>query len=184
MPLPEMIRIDEQDWEERRRLLADGWREIEVLETWAGSTQLFASPVRLATPSDLPAMLRIARESFEFDRLHVDDEVSKVDADEAKERHVVQAMHSSEWHVYVYGERPCGFLIARAEDGILRVELIAVNLDHRGRGVAQALIRFAASDLAFCKTIVAGTQMHNDPAKRLYGFLGMSVQKMERTFHK
>lgn len=183
MPLPEMKRIPEDDYEQRRQLLADGWRDIGILETWCGSTE-FASPVRLATPSDLPVMLRIARESFEFDRLHADETVSKAEASEVKELHVVQAMHESSRYVYVYGERPCGFLIVRTEGCVLHVELIAVNLDHRGRGVAQALIRFAASDLAQCKTIVAGTQMANEPAKRLYGYLGMSVSKLERTFHR
>jgi ribosomal protein S18 acetylase RimI-like enzyme len=178
-----MKRIDEQDWEQRRQLLADGWREIEVLETWRGKKEV-QQLCRLAKWGDVPALLRITRNEFKSDRLHSDPAVSDAEADEFKEMCLLQAMQEASSYVYVYGERPVGFLVVRPEDYKLCIKMIAVDSKQRERGVARALVEFATRELSFCTAIEAGTQMNNESARSFYKSLGMSVVSMERTFHR
>jgi ribosomal protein S18 acetylase RimI-like enzyme len=196
MPLPEMIRIDEQDWEERRKLLADGWREIEVLETWCTQPIRYTF-VRPAAAADLPEIARIAFESFTHDRLHKDPNVSDADASFSKVRTVLEAFASDKKKVFVSGgekpgKRVSAFLVLepnRYDDdnpigtGVARVDLIAVDRENIGEGHASSLIQSVMRDFGI-NHLVAGTQMHNEPAKKLYESLGMSVVKRERTFHR
>jgi ribosomal protein S18 acetylase RimI-like enzyme len=198
MPLPEMIRIPEDDYEQRRELLANGWREIEVLETYEGQwhgKRTLRGNVRNFEPTDRHALMDIAGKSFEYDRLHVDKYRY---ADMAKIDWLVGRMDCRPGNIYV-DYRTRGFITfehfmteTRSVDGggfvtsakdihTIEIDLIAVADDSRGMGVARDLVMHAASG----KHIVrAGTQMHNEPARALYKSLGMSVVKMERTFHR
>jgi ribosomal protein S18 acetylase RimI-like enzyme len=186
MPLPEMIRIDEQDWEKRRALLADGWREIEVLETYgARITQVGCRPMH---PDELDAVMSIARKSFVYDRLHSDETVAKDDADEFKAATVQNTLVDQTKLVIVHGDPIDGFILVRPEHECSRgnkliVELIAVAERARGKGIAKKLIAFACAMFG-ASEVFAGTQMRNEAAKGMYESLGWSVEKRERTFHR
>lgn len=179
--LPEMIRIDEQDYDKRRELMADGWREIEVLETYEG--ECITDRVRTVRPIEIDHVLNIVRESFTYDRLHVDETVDNAEADGSKLGWLKHRCLYKPHTVYVMGTPPRGFLAVTMDRGDMVIDLIAVDSSHRGKGIAHALIRHAAHD-TLAKSIRAGTQMTNGPAKRLYKSLGMSVVKQQRTFHR
>jgi ribosomal protein S18 acetylase RimI-like enzyme len=186
MPLPEMIRIDEQDWEKRRALLADGWREIEVLETYGTRHGNSTLVIRPADGKELSAICDVAIASLSFDRLHQDETVSKEAADLAKVQFILDAFGDPEKIIYVHGHPVNAFLIVTQHSWAkhhMTVNLVAVAPEMRKRGLAAGMIEKARRTLgAFA--IDAGTQMHNEPAKKLYESLGMSVVKRERTFHK
>jgi ribosomal protein S18 acetylase RimI-like enzyme len=193
MPLPEMIRIDEQDWEKRRALLADGWREIEVLETYEGPAksaerdEIDADGMREPEKEDHPHLVALAMTGFKYDRLHFDKEVDPAVADAAKVIGIVNALeqHDGEKFVAVHGSPPDAFLVCSMDDdnSVLVVDLVAVSASSQRRGIASKMIGALGSVIA-PRVIRAGTQMHNEPAKKLYESLGMSVVSRQRTFHR
>jgi ribosomal protein S18 acetylase RimI-like enzyme len=182
-----MIRIDEQDWEKRRALLADGWREIEVLETYEGPV-LNRAQYRnafLASNSDIEDLCAMTR-LFTHDRLHSDELVPTEEADAAKAEAVRRAFNTG-GYIYVYWDPEFdmadGFISVYRKGATMAVDLIVVREHARSRGVAAGLMKHAATKL-LADHMQAGTQMRNEPAKKLYESLGMSVVKRERTFHK
>lgn len=184
--LPEMKRIPEDDYDQRRQLMADGWREIEVLETYRGKRRQ-RWKCRPADIADVPRVVEIAERSFKFDRLHTDEAIEKADADQAKVRAVLSALGDSRKKCYVCGDPVQGFIIVEFTDDPLsadfRIDLIAVDDSYRSGGVGRSLILSLVEE-AGAQNYEASTQMTNEPAKRLYESLGMTVVKRERTFHK
>lgn len=177
MPLPSVKRIPFDDEEGAKRLAADGWREIEVLETW----ETGKSFVRPALRSDLPAVVAIAGEVFTYDRLHADREVANEDASAVKAEFARAAFDDRIRMIHVHGEPVDGFLISRLKGQHLIIDLVGVKKGHRGNGIAGQMIREAAKDADW---IVAGTQSTNEPARHLYASLGMKIVKRERTYHR
>jgi ribosomal protein S18 acetylase RimI-like enzyme len=186
MPLPEMIRIPEDDYEQRRKLLSEGWREIEVLETWATQHGDHLIVIRQASRTELPAICDIAIASLSLDRLHHDVLVGKELADLEKVRFIIGAYADPTKIVYVHGSPVNAFLIVTPPPTYaahMTVDLVAVAPEMRERGLASGMIEVARRTLG-AWSVSAGTQMHNEPARALYKSLGMSVVKMERTFHR
>lgn len=179
--LPEMIRIDEQDWEKRRELLADGWREIEVLERYEG--ECITDRIRTVGVRDIETVKAIAKSGFEYDRWHIDTEISKEEADNSKLTWLEERCREKPHTVYVKGTPVNGFVVVTPDRGDMIIELVSVAFEHRGNGIATALIRHAAHD-TLAKNICAGTQMTNERAKALYESLGLKVVRRWRTFHK
>jgi ribosomal protein S18 acetylase RimI-like enzyme len=195
MPLPEMIRIPEGDYEQRRKLLSEGWREIEVLETYWGPAPEEhkhdgIDHIMWRGDSTLVEACCLAMRCFTHDRLHKDETVPKEHADMMKVITVAQHNRHIDEDLFVYGSPVSAFLLSHhgyselhQQFGLV-VELIAVDEPARGRGIAKKLVQHAAESYGKLKYIEAGTQMHNEPAKKLYESLGMSVVKRERTFHR
>lgn len=191
MGLPEVCRIPYDDRARRDELLALGWREIEVLETWSGQAPLVGGNLRseLATKHDLEALQTLAVDSFKYDRLHADPKVRKIDADAAKAKWVADAMADPERIVTVMRLNGgiAGFLIYRADRihhrRCLIIDLLAVDEKYRQKGIARQLVAQAASAGGF-RRIKAGTQSTNEPARAFYKGLRMKVSRKQRTFHK
>lgn len=181
MPLPECTRLDHDDAATRERLLSDGWREIEVLETWKGlAPRGVGLPVYTAEKSDIGRLQSIALASFTEDRLHKDPLVAKEDADAAKAKWVSDAVTDYRRKVYVIGEPPDAFLSFFPGETII-IDLLAVHPDAHGRKIGTSLIIAACHDAKF---VQAGTQSTNEAARSLYRSLGMEIIKRQRTFHR
>ena len=197
--LPFCVRINFDDAQSREALRKDGWREIEVLETWECRTPFPSSRnvrVRLIEPGDVPACEQIAETAFEFDRLHIDPKVPDDLANEHKRGAVRNAMAGC-CQIYVavdfswrndgltlprLVEQAVGFNIVKRDGPVAVIDLIAVAKGWQRRGVGQALLRAVLTPDT--EIIRAGTQAVNEPARNLYRRCGFSLVKKQRTFHK
>ena len=75
-----------------------------------------------------------------------------------------------------------GFVGARKDGDIARIELVYVDVASRGRGLGRALIREAVSGLAASDVTVV-TQIGNVAAQRLYQSLGLRSRRTLTVLH-
>ena len=185
--LPEVTRIDADDEGGREKLLADGWREIELLETWGGPIdQRQCYWVVRAASYDIEPMKELARRSFVHDRLHKDAAVGAEEANEAKAAWVERHSLNTSGLTFVartIAKQVIGFLCVRLDGSAVIIDLLAVDAGYRRCGVGDTLIRFAIGCIQPEK-IRAGTQETNYGARCFYQSLGMKPVKAERTFHR
>lgn len=203
MTLPLCVRIDVDDSRSAENLKADGWRDIEILETWAGTiwkrqiTDISLDSVyplgRRAVPEDMPACIDIARRAFIYDRLHADPQVPRELADQAKEdwvRRIFATDYMDTW-IAEWDGKTAAFASLRHWRGDDRrdfgavVDLIAVDPDCKGRAIGQRLLRTTLDTVSDgFMHLRAGTQQSNGPARKMYRNLGMNIIYRQRTFHK
>lgn len=177
--LPLCVRIATDDERSREALLADGWREIEILETWENGLTLREqhSCIHEACPEDFTPCLSIALEASKHDRLRHDPAVPSRVADHARGKHLESEFENSFVLVFKVVDHVKGFITCRNR----RVGLFAVAPDQQGKGYGAALL---AELIRRVGTVAAGTQEHNEPARRLYRHMGFTLVERQRTFHK
>ena len=190
MTLPHCVRIDADDARSAQELRADGWREIEILETWLRNTDVSAHPapqVESAKPSDMMACQAIAAQAFKCDRLHSDPYVDPNEACQVKIDWVANAFKTAPGNIMVARDIDSqveGFVIMKPEGVNTLIDLIAVHPDRQRHGVARRLIA-AVMNCAYNKAaIVAGTQEANTAGRNTYRNCGFRIIKRQRTFHK
>ena len=193
MPMPQCIRIAFNDRARADELIALGWREIEVLETWTGGVPrdvIETERTEIARRDDMEAIQKLAARSFKHDRLHADPLVPAAEADAAKEKWVADAFQGTDRQITVarVNGEVGGFLIYKSwrrgsSARWLYIDLLAVDPRYRKHGLATQLVIQAARAGGFRK-IMAGTQEANEPARAFYKSLGMKVSTRQRTFHK
>lgn len=192
--MPDWIRIPADDLKQAERLKADGWREIEILETYEGAfsaaeeDDLGASmAVKPDDGRNIERISELARSVFIHDRHHADPLVPTKVAGEFKANWVRRACAE-------VGRRRCFVILDQAEDvdaflicfkigRKLVIDLIAVKQELRGHGLSKILIQEAVYRMG-TEELRAGTQSTNAAAKLLYEGLGMKVVQRERTFHR
>lgn len=189
MTLPLCVRIEADDTRSADALKADGWREIEVLETWRGNTIWPPPTVQGVEPkeSDHGAICAVIRRSFVHDRLHTDPLVSPEEADEAKEQWARDALTNPEKKVRIIRSSTgnvVAVLIYKTANHTAIIDLIAVEDRCRGFGFGKALIIHTFSGNQFLSYLQAGTQSTNMPAQSLYARLCMTVVRRQTTWHK
>lgn len=190
MRLPLCARIDAEDTRSAAALTNDGWRDIEVLETWVrpcSNWERIVTNVRTATLQDLLVCTAIATHAFRYDRLHADPEVTKDDADHAKAEWVGAALRERPHDCFVANDKEgavVGFLLCRPETTSFRIDLIAVHEAHRGAGVASRLLGWAMDVYPGRQCVVAATQERNVESRVFYQRRGFRIMKRERSFHK
>ena len=178
MPLPECTRVPFFDVDTSAHLLANGWREIEVLETWYGPAQWEKGEIIEATEEHRERLMTIARTVFFHDRLHQDPMVDQKYADEFKAKCISDALDDPERIVFMDRDQ-MAFLSLRINGRIGTIDLVASMM----RGKARELIRVASWECGLL-SLEAGTQETNAKAKALYSSLGMHVVGRQRTFHR
>ena len=183
---PKCVRIASDDLRSADALEADGWRFVEVLETWRRKMPwktLRPQRVRIARKADRDACMAIASKAFVFDRLHADPAIPREVADEAKKEWVKAAFEDHE-KIFVHDAGTVlGFLITRPRDHTLVIDLIAVEPQVQWGGVGTELVK-ACLGVPDYRYIEAGTQATNEPARRLYHTLNFRVVKTQKSFHK
>ena len=191
MPIPKCIRLPFDDSNGRDELLASGWREIEILETWAGpisSSIIEKNRMEFARNDDLIEIQKLAMGAFTHDRLHADHLVPKADADGAKAKWVATAFDDKERTITVtrLNGGIGGFLVYKSDPKSkvrrLIIDLLAIDDKYRRHGLATQLVVQSARAGGF-RQIKAGTQSTNEPARKFYKSLGMRIIKRQRTFH-
>ena len=175
MPLPLCVRIEADDHRSAEALLADGWRQIETLQTWrstVATTGLRHPDMIRPTKAEHRQLIIAAGRWFSQDRLHADPKVDKEVADEAKRQWMKDALADIYREIWILGTMPVeGFVIVRPGTPVI-IDLIAVDPLLRGRGIARRLLQHVVG--TYGKGIQAGTQATNAAACRLYKSMGMT----------
>ena len=145
-----------------------------------------AAQARMAVPGDEPAVARIAREVFTFDRFHTDPNIPDETADRVKEAWTrgFFAGKRGKWMVVAeINDEVAGFLLLLESQDKLVIDLIAVADRHRGAGVARTMIAFAADALPQFATLLVGTQATNTASVRLYESMGFRLVGAQHVLH-
>ncbi len=144
--------------------------------------------VRAARAADEGVVVALARCGFSRSRFHLDPAIGAETADEIKAQWVANFFRGRRGDVLAVatrGERIVGFLLALvAADGALVIDLVAVDREHRGRGIAADLTRFAEARLPAAAPLRVGTQIANDAALRAYQKIGFTVVRSAYVFHR
>ena len=181
-------RIEYTDMVSAAGLLQKGFREIEELVTWCRRPGHYHySGVRKARVKDLYRCVKIAKDSFFYDRRHWDDDYPNWMADLSKMWTVVRGFLYPAYTVFVADlDGVLGFLIGIKTLTGSRIDLIAVDCRARRRGVGDNLVAKAMDYYARqeCEYIVAGTQIGNHASCKFYESLGFQIIQRQRTFHR
>lgn len=141
--------------------------------------------VRWARPEDRTAVEGIARTSFRYSRFHLDPRIPQGKADNIKAAWVGNYFEGQRGDALVVAESggSCtGFLLLIKTDNAWVIDLIAVDAPYRGRGTAEAMIRFAEAH-ADRPRFRVGTQAANIPSLRLYEKMGFRMCAASYVFH-
>lgn len=148
-----------------------------------GSTELS----RFAVPGDEEQAVSLGARSMIYTRFHLDPLVGKEIADVLKGEWVRSFFRGRRGDRLVVAEmagRLVGFLqIIVPDPKSWVIDLIAVDPDHRGRGIASDMIAFAESKLAGYERVVVGTQVANIPSIRMYEKLGFQMSHSRYILH-
>lgn len=169
---------------------AAGFRVVDTtitLETVGLPAATADSTVRLARPEDAPGVEAVAREGFAYSRFHLDPHIEKRVADEIKAQWAGNYFKGARGDHMVVAEvegRIAGFLqLLAGGDGVLTIDLVAVSSAHRRRGLAAAMIRYAAHACAGTQRLRVGTQAANVGSLRLYQSLGFAISATAYVVH-
>ena len=154
------------------------------------SAQALDSPltVRFARHEDEQAAANIGRSSFTYSRFHLDTSIPKELADALKGEWVRNYFKGRRGQAMVVAEMGgvlAGFLLLLCDEKqrTLTIDLIASAPEHRRKGIAGAMVRFAESNLHGYERIIVGTQVANMPSIQLYDNLGFRVISASYVFH-
>ncbi len=128
--------------------------------------------VRFAMPEDRAAVEAIAGSSFSWSRLHRDPRIPTETANRVKALWAGNFFDGGRGdHMVVATARGTvvGFLlvIAASADEMV-IDLIAVDQDYRGRGLARAMTTFAESNCGQPRVVKVCTQLTNSQSLQLY----------------
>lgn len=142
---------------------------------------------RLARVEDRAAVEKIAARSFVYSRFHLDPDIPKRLADEIKTQWVGNYFLGQRGDYMVVAERSgqvAGFLqLLTVSGNVLVIDLIAVEQDHRGQGLAEEMIRYAATACGNPTALRAGTQSANIMSLSLYEKLGFRIVSASYVLH-
>jgi len=155
---------------------------------WSGTPE--RGP-RYARPEDRDAVTAIAERAFLYSRFHLDPAIPKAVADRIKaawaENYFCGARGDAMVTVEI-GSQLAGFLqLLRGSNGVLIIDLIAVDPVHARKGLGRSMITFAMSnglgDGKKPASIVVGTQAANVPSVNLYEGLGFRLNSAQLVLH-
>jgi ribosomal protein S18 acetylase RimI-like enzyme len=143
--------------------------------------------VRFAMPEDETQTVDLAGKSIVYSRFHQDNNFSIETANKLK----------AEWvRNYFSGKRGQAMVIALAEgaivgflqlliskDGIMRIDLMAVDAGQQRKGIGKDMIAFAEMNSCGIKQVCVGTQIVNIPSIRFYQNLGFNMAEAHYVFH-
>ena len=144
--------------------------------------------IRHARGDDESAVEEIARASFRFTRFHLDPGIDDDIANEIKAQWTRNFFRGKRGDLLVVAEadgKLCGFnqLLVQDSGSTLLIDLIGVADGYRGRGVADAMVRFAAHGAGQATRYRVATQIVNVPSLRLYEGLGFRVAQSQYVLH-
>lgn len=144
--------------------------------------------IRFARPEDEEEAVSLARSSFTYSRFHLDPCFPNETANAIKGEWVRGYFKSTRGQALLVAEvnkRIAGFLLllCNEADRAITIDLVATDREHRRKGIAQGMVRFAETHMPDYKTIMVGTQLANMPSVTLYTDLGFSMVSASYVFH-
>lgn len=147
--------------------------------------------MRWSCSTDCDVVGNIARNNFKYSRFHLDPLIENSVADDVKKAWATNFFSGTRGdHMIVscYDEQPVGFTqILHQSKNELVIDLIAVDLEHRGKGLASRMISFMMKELFVglpdSALIKVGTQIANIPSIALYQKMGFQVTSSTYVFH-
>lgn len=160
-----------------------------TLEWRDGASVDPVSGVRNASSDDVPELVAIARSAYRLSRFYSDGNYPLERCDDLYEAWLRRCWREAPEHLLVApaGTGIGGFIAcrrdARASEG--RIELLGTAAEHRGEGLASALVRAAQQRLvaAGARGIRVVTQGRNVAAQRLYQAAGFRTVALELWYH-
>jgi ribosomal protein S18 acetylase RimI-like enzyme len=146
--------------------------------------------IRLTQNDDQNCVGSVAQNSFVYSRFHLDPSVDNYQANLVK-RKWVENFYSGQRGDYMivacFKSKPVGFAQIICHNDTLIIDLIAVDSDHHGRGLASSMVTFAESlaldHSPLPEMLVVGTQLANQSSISLYEKLGFRLCHAEYIFH-
>jgi GNAT superfamily N-acetyltransferase len=142
---------------------------------------------RFAREDDKAAVEEIARRSIRCSRFHMDPEIPARVAEEIKAQWVGNYFRGQRGDYMVVAERAgevASFAqLLKAPLEVLIIDLIAVAERHRGHGLAEEMIRFAATNCGPPLALRAGTQGVNITSLGMYQKIGFRIVSTGYVFH-
>ncbi len=145
-----------------------------------------SNSTRFAKDEDKRQCVEIAGASFTFSRFHADMKIPRALANKVKAEWVgnfFSGKRGSHMVVSKDDQGICGFLQLILSGQELVIDLIGVAERARRKGFAQAMIGFAAQNIAGWNTFIVGTQTTNISSVRLYESLGFRLRASSYTLH-
>jgi ribosomal protein S18 acetylase RimI-like enzyme len=174
-------------------LTVSGFRVIDTnvqLQRPAMDRRPGAAVCRFARPEDEPSVRDIARTAFSQTRFHCDPRIPSAAANRVKEEWAANFFSGKRGDWMIVAEdagRVAGFLQAlktSSPPGAVVIDLIAVAAGSRGRGLARAMIEYAAvACLDRPVPLIVGTQLANVTSLALYVSLGFRIAKAAHVLH-
>ena len=142
--------------------------------------------VRFALPEDKNQVAELARNNFTYSRFHLDDDIPLSVANEIKAewaRNYFIGLRGDKMVVSLVNDAIVGFLLLLESSTHLIIDLIAVDNNHRRKGIAGDMIAYVGSHLNSFSSIQVGTQLANIPSIRLYEKIGFRACTSNYVFH-
>jgi len=184
-------KVPVEDIQTLEALTSKGFQLIDTNVSLAQKTVPAHSPtqnkkltVRQATPTDQPAVERIAEESFVYTRFHLDPNIDNSIANKIKRGWVTSYFTGGRGDNLIVSEwdgEVTGFLTFVSLDTDPTVDLIAVHPTMQGRGSASAMMRWGNEAYGPLKI---GTQIANASSIRLYQKHGFYVMGASYVLHR
>jgi ribosomal protein S18 acetylase RimI-like enzyme len=163
-------------------------RRITLEQRLAGPGAPPSPAIRLATPEDIPRLRPIAAASHEETRFFADARFPRDRARELYATWIERSVGGFADAVLVWddGGRPVGYVTLHDEPGAVRIGLLAVDANERGRGIGRALVE---AGLAWARERGADraslvTQGRNAAARSLYAATGFSTRECAIWLHR
>ncbi len=145
--------------------------------------------IRIADPSDLPFLSRLAARSHQNSRFYADGRfpMERCDALFAAwiERSCTDPNFAGVVFVADAGGEPVAYITCTISQGVGGIGLVAVDESHRGRGLGGALLKqahawFRAQGASRAQVVTQGA---NTKALRMYERAGFNVETVQLWFH-
>ena len=146
------------------------------------------SNLRFVKSSDENQVRAIAKSAFDYSRFYRDPNISNQTASKIKEEWVGSFFlgKRGKWMIVVEENSVIkGFLqLISKNDNTIVIDLIAIDKNSRGKGLAQEMILYAYENcLKRDCTIEVGTQIANKPSIKLYSKLGFHMNSATYVLH-
>ena len=142
---------------------------------------------RFAIKDDEEELKKIAAESFQNSRFHIDNRIPNEKANYLKAEWVGSYFKSlrGDWLVVAkYGGQICGFLQLLKDKGNIIIDLIGVKKDFQGKGIGKSMINYASRKCASKETsFFVGTQLRNLKSIHFYYNIGFHITNSKYTLH-
>lgn len=142
--------------------------------------------VRLARPEDRDNVGCLARYSLVYSRFHLDQKIDIETANTVKANWAMNYFLKKRGNEMVVSEldsKIIGFLQLIYDKETLCIDLIAVDKNHRRKGIASSMIKFAENNIDGFNYIEVGTQLSNSASLRLYEKLDFCIIDALYVFH-